>query len=246
MRLVHEDEGVGAGLPGCGFEVGPFGVGEGDVDGLHVLFEVFDGGGAGDGEDDRAAVQEPGEGELRGGGVVGLRELVEFAAGLRELAGRDREPGDEGDVVLGAVVEDGFALAIGDVVLVLNADDIDDLAGLFDFGDGNFRETDEADLAGGLELLDGAEGVLDGDFGVDAVKLPEVKLRALEPAEAHFDLLGEVLGAAYGQPTIRTLAGEAGLSGDDGAFGVGREGFADEGFGDGGAVAVGGVDEVDA
>ena len=56
----------------------------------------------------------------------------------------------------------------------------------------------------------------------------------------------EVLGAADGQPLVGALAGEAGLGGDDHAFGVGSEGFADEALGDFGAVGVGGVDEVDA
>jgi len=46
-------------LFGCGFEVLPFGVGEFDVGGFDVLFEVVDGRRAGDGEDDWGAVEQP-------------------------------------------------------------------------------------------------------------------------------------------------------------------------------------------
>ena len=69
-------------LFGCGFEVLPFGVGEFDVGGFDVLFEVVDGRRAGDGEDDWGAVEQPGKRELRGGGVVALGKFVELAAGL--------------------------------------------------------------------------------------------------------------------------------------------------------------------
>ena len=48
-----------------------------------------------------------------------LRSGVEFAAGLSELACCDREPGDEGDFVFGAVLDDILVLAVADVVLIL-------------------------------------------------------------------------------------------------------------------------------
>ncbi len=65
-------------------------------------------------------------------------------------------------------------LAVAEVVLVLDADDVDDLAGLVDLVWFDLAEADVADLALLLELLDGSEGFLDGDLGVDAVELPEV------------------------------------------------------------------------
>ena len=124
-----------------------------------------------------------------------------------EFPGSYWKPRYEGDIVLGAIVEDGFALAVGDVVFVLHADDVDDFAGLFDFGDGNFAQADEADFTLCLQALDGAEGVFNGDFGVDAMELPEVESVFFEPAKAHFYLLGEIFGAAYGKPAIWALAG---------------------------------------
>ena len=171
---------------------------------------------------------------------------VELAAWARELAGGDGKPGDEGELVFGAVVDDVLMLAVAEVVLVLNADDVDDLAGLVDLVGFDFAESDVADLALLLELLDGAERLFHGNLGVDAVELPEVDALEFEAAQAHLDLLDEVLRAADGEPFVWALAGEAGFGGDDDTFGIGGEGFADELLADLGAVGVCGVDEVDA
>ena len=123
---------------------------------------------------------------------------VERAAGACELACRDREPGDEAKIVFGAVVDDVFVLAVAEVVLVLHADDLDDLARLIDLVRLHFREADVEDLALLLQLLDGRERFFDRHFGIDAMKLPEVDALDLEAAEAHLDFLLEVFGTADG------------------------------------------------
>lgn len=191
-------------------------------------------------------MEEPGELELGGSGTEAGGDCGEFAARGVELAGGYGVPGEEGDVVLGAVVEDGFVLALGEVVLVLDADDGEDAAGLLDLGDVDFREAYVADLAGLLEVPDHAERVFKGDLGVDAVELPEGKLLELEVAEAHLDLLAEVGGTAERLGLGRGHAGEAGFGGDDYACGVGCEGLADEALQFLRAIGVGCVDEVDA
>ena len=101
------------------------------------------------------------------------------------------------------------------------------------------------DLALLLHLRHEAELLLGRDLVVDAVQLPEVDLLDVEPAQAHLDALPQVLGAPDRRPDVRAGAGEAALGGDGHAV-VRRERFADEVLADVRAVAVGGVDEVDA
>ncbi len=110
---------------------------------------------------------------------------------------------------------------------------------------GDFGEADVANLAGGLGVPEGAEGVFERDAGVDAMELVEVDALEAEAAEAHFKLLLEVVGAAAGLGFGGALAGEAAFGGDDDAGGVGVQGFGEEIFGDHGAVGVGGVEEID-
>ena len=135
---------------------------------------------------------------------------------------------------------------VGDVVLVLDAYDVADLAGLLNPWNFDFAEADMPDLALFLHLDNGAEGFFDRCFGVDAVQLPKVETLELEIAQAEFNLLGDVLRPADGQPLGRALTGEAALRGDDDSGLVGRERLADESLADGRTVGVGGVDEVDA
>ena len=78
------------------------------------------------------------------------------------------------------------------------------------------------------------------------MQLVKVDAFELEAAQAHFDTLNEIAGAAYVFGFGGALAGDAALGGDDDAGRVGRERFADEPLGDFGAVGVGGVNEVDA
>ncbi len=109
-----------------------------EVGGFHIFFEMLDRRGSGNGQDDWRMLEEPGERELAEGCAVFLRGVIEGSAWFGELAGGDGEPGDEGDGVLLAVLENVFVGAVGDVVLVLDADDVDDLAGVFDLGDFDF------------------------------------------------------------------------------------------------------------
>jgi hypothetical protein len=74
---------------------------EGDVRGLEVLVEVGGGSGPGDRDDVVALVQEPGEGELRGGDVEVCGELAKWGVAVAvggEVLGsplRNVAPGDK-------------------------------------------------------------------------------------------------------------------------------------------------------
>lgn len=197
------------------------GVGQGQRRRRDVLFQMRDRGRAGDEQDGRGALQQPGQGELGDGGVVGLRGFVEHAAGLGQLAASHGEPGDEADAVLGAVVEQGLGLALGQVVKVLDRDDVYQSLGVRQLVHGDFGQADVADLALGLQLFERPQRLLGGDLGVDAVELIKVDGVRLQAPQAHLDALADVLGPPDGQPLVRPLAGQAALGGDDQAVTVG-------------------------
>jgi len=129
-----------------------------------VFLEVRDAGGAGDGEHDGRAPEEPGEGELgwsdlqvRGGASEGA-----FRAG--QLTGAERKPGNETDVGAFAEFEDAFGGAVGDAVAVLHGDDGNDFLRVLDLLDADFGETDVLDLSLRLQILQRAELIRGGNF----------------------------------------------------------------------------------
>jgi hypothetical protein len=96
----------------------------------------------------------------------------------QELRGRvgaagHGKPRNEGDSLGFAVLEDVVVGAVGQVVAVLDADDVDLAAGRLQLVDGDFGQAEVADLAFGLELGESAELVLERDGRVDAVQLQE-------------------------------------------------------------------------
>ena len=173
-------------------------------------------------------MQEPGERELRDGRSVRLGGCVEFAAGASEFAGGNGEPGDEGDFVLGAVIDDVLVLAVAEVVLVLDADDSMTLrAWSISCGLTSLRPTWRI-LPCCWSCLMAPRDSSTGTLGSMRCSCQRSMRSSLEAAKAHLDFLDEVLGTADGKPLVRALAGQAGLGGDDDSFGVGSEGFADE------------------
>ena len=94
-------------------------------------------------------------------------------------------------------------------------------ARLLDLRRGDFAEADVADLALLLHLLERAEGLFKRGAGVDAVELVEVDAVELEAAQAHFDALDQIAGAAYIFGFRRALAGDAAFGGDDQAGRIG-------------------------
>jgi hypothetical protein len=77
------------------------------------------------------------------------------------------EVGNEHDVFAGAVVDDVLVPALGEVVVVLDRSDRDDLAGTLDLGIADLGEADAADLAAVPVVLDGAEAHLQRRLQVD-------------------------------------------------------------------------------
>src|SRR5690606_2798597 len=106
--------------------------------------------------------------------IVALRDLIEAAAGLRQLACGQREPRDEGDIFALTVVEDRFTLAGDEVIQILDADDREEFARRFDLFDVDFAEADMTNQAFALHVSDHAELLIMRDSVIDAVKLPQV------------------------------------------------------------------------
>src|SRR5690242_20172669 len=89
----------------------------------------------------------------RGGGLVARGLLGHRAARLGEVARGEREPRDEADALLLAVLEDVLGLAGREVVEVLDRRDLEDLLGGLDLLDGDLGEAEVADEALVLHLL---------------------------------------------------------------------------------------------
>jgi len=153
---------------------------------------------------------------------MGFRYRIQLAPRLCQLSRRYGKPGDESDVVLRAVVNDVFVAAVANIVLVLHADDVDDLASLFDLVRLNLAKTHVTDFALILKPFDCAERLLDGHLRIDAVKLPKVDSLQLQTTQAHLYLLDKIFGTSDRQPLIRSLTRETRLGGDDHALGIGR------------------------
>src|SRR5438105_9106317 len=99
-------------------------------------------------------MQQPCDRELRHGRAVTFCNLIELAAWLGEFARCDREPRNKCETHALAVLQHLLALAVGDVVFVLHAYDVDNTARLFNLLDRNLAQTDETNLALLPQLLD--------------------------------------------------------------------------------------------
>ena len=100
-----------------------------------------------DRQDHRGAVEQPGERDLARRRVWCSARLGERRALLGELAGREREPGDEADALALAEVDDLVGVAVGDVVAVLHRRHRDASRDPLDLLDRYLGEAEVADLA---------------------------------------------------------------------------------------------------
>jgi len=221
-----------------------FGVGQLESSSGDVFLEMLDGGSAGDREHDGGALEEPGEGDLFWSGVVGAGDLVEDFASCAARA--EREPGNEGDGVLFAVVHDVVPFAVGEAVAILHGDDGNDAAGALDVFLRDVGESDEANLAFFFEQGERADGFLERNDGIGNVELIDINAVELQAFEAAFDGLAKMSGSGVMGPLIGAGTVPATLGGNDEAGRIRMQGLSDEFFADIGAVRIGGVNEIDA
>ena len=105
-------------------------------------------------------------------------------AGLGQIAGGQRKPGNEADAVRLAIVEHVLAAAIDEVVAVLHRRDLEDLGGGLDVGDRDFAQAGMADDAVVEQRLDRAELLVARHLRIDAVQLPQIDLLDAELLQA--------------------------------------------------------------
>src|SRR5208337_2434787 len=111
-----------------------------------VLLQVADAARAGDGQNHGASLEHPGECDLPGRCALCLYQAVDNSARLSEIAGGEREPGDEANPFGFTVVENVFVGPINQVVAVLHGRHREELARGLDLLDRNLAEpcvTDE-------------------------------------------------------------------------------------------------------
>ena len=159
------------------------------------------------------------------------RDRSERAVRCGHLPRRDREPRDEADAVLGAVVEQRLALPVGHVVEVLHGGDRHDLLRRSQLVDAHLGEAHVPHLALGAQVGEDAELVLQREVRVDAVQLVEVDRLDAEAAQRHLSTLAQVGGVPAHGPLVRPLTGESGL-GRDAHSAVGVQRLADQVLGD--------------
>ena len=116
---------------------------------------------------------------------MGFGQPVERSAGFGQRASREREPGNEGNVVLGAIVDHVVSSAVAEVVLVLDAYHPHDLLRALNLRDGNLGEPNVADLSFCLELRQSFDSLFDreklGSTGLGyGVAIPHGRIKLLK------------------------------------------------------------------
>ena len=158
-----------------------------------------------------------------------------------------------GDAVARQRIDQRVVGAMGEVVVILHADDRADAAGLGDLAGRDAADADMAHQAFALQLGEDRERLLDRAFGgrsvlgaMHAAEVDDVDHVAAKIAQIVVHRLGQLGGREGGQPRGIGTTARADLSPDDQVIGVGIQRLADDLVGDVRAVEVAGVDVVHA
>ena len=170
--------------------------------------------------------------------------MHEHGARRREPSRGERCPRNEADILVRAIVEHVLALAVDEIVLILDGNDGEELFGRLDRLDIHFGKSDMADQAFLLHFGDHTELLLARHRRIDPVQLPEIDPLYPEPAEAHQHALAQIVRPPDHAPDVRPMPRQRALGRDHEAL-VGRKHLGDQVLADIGPVAVGGIDQVD-
>src|SRR6185312_3643781 len=101
----------------------------------YVFFEMFERGGTRDRQNYRRAMQQPGDGELSDCRMMLTGHAFESSAAFGEFARSNGKPGNETQIVPFTKRQGRFCFgaSIGEIVLVLNTDDMRRLLRALDF-----------------------------------------------------------------------------------------------------------------
>lgn len=212
--------------------------------GADVLFEVGEGGRAGNRQHIRCAMQQPGQCELGRGSVEVSGDGYYGTAGSGEVAEGEREEWQERDALLRGVLHYRIVVSRREIVEILYRGDRRGASGLVQLFNPDLGETDMTNLPLLPQLGECADLVGDGVDGVEAVELDEVDLLESEAAQTQFNLLLEIGGMPEHNPVCRCRAQIADLRRDDQVVAVRVQGLSDEFFALAQGVGVGGVDQL--
>src|SRR5262249_5372821 len=165
-----------------------------------ILLQVLARAGAGDRQRDRRSMEEPGESNLGRCCATCGRDLCQRSRWSRERPQAEGKPGDEGESFALTGREHAVRVTVGQAIAVLHRDHADDSPRAGELREADVRDADVADLALGLELGEGAEGLLERNVLVDRMELVEVDPVELEPLEAAFAGGPEMLGSTVLRP----------------------------------------------
>src|ERR1700730_5686075 len=112
-----------------------------------------------------------------------LCDAIDTATRFNQLAGRERKPGNEPDIVGGTIGQHVLAAAVDQVVAVLYRRHWKYPAGGLDLGYRDFTQSRVPDDPLVQQLANGAELFVARDAGVNAMKLPQIDLLDAEPLE---------------------------------------------------------------
>src|SRR5215218_3852001 len=171
--------------------------------------------------------------------------LIQIPPGAREVARREREPGDERYALPLAGLYNRLRGAVGQVITVLDADDGHDVYGRHEFPDTHVGEAHMPDLALVAQLGESPDGVLERYATVRPMELVYVDRVHLETAQAPLAGFAQVPRPSVGLPAPGAGTYEAALRSDHQVVRVRVESGGDLALVDLGAVGVGGVYEVD-
>ena len=181
----------------------------------------------GDGQDDRASLQEPCERYLSRRGAARLRDAVDKTTGSGQLAGLEWKPRNEADVVGVAIRQHRFTAAVREVVAVLHRRHRKYPPSGFDVGHRDFAQPRMANDAVVKESAHSAELFVARDSRIDSMELPEIDLLDAESPEAAFGLCNQIRGTSIGNPLVGTRTRQTRLGSDKQPF-IGVKGLADQ------------------
>ena len=143
--------------------------------------------------------QQPGERHLAWGRVVAARDLLDDGRSP-EIAASDRAPWQERHLLEGAKLQDRLRIPFEKAVPILDRHDGRELLRPLHLVGRYVRQADMPDLALGFQFHKGADGFLEGDLGIRAVKLIDIDLFDPEALQAALTGGAKVLGPAVGFP----------------------------------------------
>ncbi len=159
---------------------------------------------------------------------------------LQRLESPEREEGDVGDILPRRFVEQRFIRAMGQVVVVLDADDFGDRLGLDPLPVRDVAQADVADEALALEFGEGGQRF--GDGGVARrVDTADPEIDDIEHLQAQIPKIivhgrAQLIAGESHVPGLVGLPARADLGDDDQIAGIRVERLADDLIGDVGAV----------